>query len=246
MTRRHAAALGAAAVMAVAWFTVGRRLGVPGRGRYPVRGIDVSHHQAAIRWDAVAADGVSFAYVKASEGGDYRDPRFAENWAAASAAGLKLGAYHYFTFCRDAQSQAENFLATLSTAALPAPALPPALDLEFRGNCSRRPTPEELHADLLDFVGRVERATGQVPIYYATPDFLRAYGDSLPEDAGVWVRSTFWRPGGLDRPWVFWQYSGRARVLGVSGPVDADVFNGSRADWAAYLTRSVPAGSPEP
>jgi lysozyme len=236
LTRRRAAALAAAAAVAAAWLLVGRRFGVPDRARYPVRGIDVSHHQGPIRWGAVARDGISFAYMKASEGGDLRDPRFAENWAAASRAGLRVGAYHYFTFCRDAQSQAENFLAALSTS-VPAD-LPPALDLEFRGNCSRRPSPEELRADLLDFVGRVERATGQVPVYYVTPDFLRAYGDALPEDAGVWVRSTFWRPGRLDRQWVLWQYSGHARVGGVTGPVDVDVFNGSRAAWTAFLSRS--------
>jgi lysozyme len=238
LTRRTAAALAAVALLAVAWLTVGRRLGVPSRRVYPVRGIDVSHHQSDVRWDAVAAGGTAFAYIKATEGGDYRDPRFAENWDGAARAGVVPGAYHYFTFCRDGQSQAENFLAALSTAAAASPSLPPALDLEFRGNCARRPTPQELHDELADFVGRVERRTGQVPIYYATPDFLRAYGDALPEDAAIWVRSTFWRPGDLGRPWVIWQYSGRASSPGVKGPVDADVFNGSKDEWRAFLTRS--------
>ena len=57
----------------------------PDPDRYPVRGIDVSHHQGAIDWTAVAADDVAFAYLKASEGGDHRDRRFAANWRAAFA-----------------------------------------------------------------------------------------------------------------------------------------------------------------
>ncbi|HEX2068810.1 MAG TPA: GH25 family lysozyme, partial [Actinomycetota bacterium] len=31
-------------------------------------GIDVSHHQGRIDWPRVAADDISFAYIKASEG----------------------------------------------------------------------------------------------------------------------------------------------------------------------------------
>ena len=58
-------------------------------------GIDVSAHQRAIDWQAVAADGIEFAYVKATEGGDFTDRRFADNWAAADAAGLDRGAYHF-------------------------------------------------------------------------------------------------------------------------------------------------------
>ena len=59
----------------------------PARLLYDVHGIDVSHHQGAIDWQAVAGDGVAFAYIKATEGGDFTDRRFAENWAAAVAAG---------------------------------------------------------------------------------------------------------------------------------------------------------------
>eukprot|EP01030_Chromulinospumella_sphaerica_P019884 gene19884-19787_t len=85
----------------------------PDPGRYPVRGIDVSHHQGTIDWTAVAADDVAFAYLKASEGGDHRDRTFAANWQAARAAGLKVGAYHFFTFCRPGADQARNFLAAV-------------------------------------------------------------------------------------------------------------------------------------
>ena len=43
-------------------------------------------------------------------GGDWTDPRFADNWREARAAGLRVGAYHFFTFCRPPQEQAQHFL----------------------------------------------------------------------------------------------------------------------------------------
>src|SRR5437867_1330928 len=64
-----------------------------------LRGIDVSHYQGAINWDDVASGGISFAYIKATEGTNFVDPLFAQNWAGAEAAGLRRGAYHFFTLC---------------------------------------------------------------------------------------------------------------------------------------------------
>ena len=57
---------------------------------YGVTGIDVSHHQGRIDWPVVAGSGVAFAYLKASEGGDFgngRTERFGHT-AAAKVASL--------------------------------------------------------------------------------------------------------------------------------------------------------------
>src|SRR5689334_22820411 len=57
------------------------RMNYPDPERFPVRGIDVSHHQGLIDWPTVAGEPhLAFVYVKATEGGDWTDPRFAENW----------------------------------------------------------------------------------------------------------------------------------------------------------------------
>ncbi|WP_414707009.1 GH25 family lysozyme, partial [Rhizobium sp. UBA1881] len=69
----------------------------PSLADYPIQGIDISHHQGAIDWSALAAQpNVRFAIMKATEGGDHRDTRFAENWQAAKNAGIVRGAYHFF------------------------------------------------------------------------------------------------------------------------------------------------------
>ena len=88
------------------------RFNYPNSTRFPVRGIDVSHHQGDIDWHIVKAAGVDFAFIKASEGGDYRDREFARNWEEAGRAGIARGAYHFFTFCTAGLDQAHNFSAT--------------------------------------------------------------------------------------------------------------------------------------
>ena len=201
----------------------------PDPARYPLRGIDVSHHQGRIDWPRVAADDVAFAYLKATEGGDYRDDAFARNWDAARAAGLAVGAYHFFTFCRPGAEQADNVLATVPAAA---DALPLVVDLEFGGNCGRVPAPTDLRGELDAFLARVEPARGRRVVFYVTAEFLDAYGAALPPRA-LWRRSLLREPEPLAR-WVLWQYHNRGRVDGIDGPVDLDVFFAGPEAFAAW------------
>lgn len=94
-----AGALIAAGALAAGWWF----LWVP-NWRPPLQdderyGIDVSAHQNLIDWNLVAADGIEFVYIKATEGGDFVDEEFAENWAGAGDLDLDRGAYHFFTLC---------------------------------------------------------------------------------------------------------------------------------------------------
>lgn len=178
-------------------------------------GIDVSHHQGAVDWARVRGDGVAFAYLKATEGGDHTDARFAENWSGAGRAGVERGAYHFFTLCTPGVRQAEHFLATVPDG----PALPPALDLELAGNCDARPPVEDVRAEVTAFLGAVEEAVGQRVLLYVGDDFAdRYFGDLGGREQ--WVPSVLRRPGGT---WRVWQASAWARVDGVDGPVDLDV-----------------------
>ena len=84
-----------------------------GAGAYPVRGIDVSHWQGSITWSSVAADGVDFAILKATEGRKWVDPTFATNEAQAQLAGLHTGGYHVWTPSKsldDARQEANHFV----------------------------------------------------------------------------------------------------------------------------------------
>jgi len=189
----------------------------PDRTIYPIRGIDVSHHQGEIDWRKVADDDVTFAFIKASEGGDHRDRRFATNWKDAQEVGLKVGAYHFFTFCRPGSDQARNFLDALGPQK---GTLPAALDLEFGGNCAAKPEPSAMRAEIDNFLAPVERHTGKAVVLYVTPEFWEAYKDILPKRP-LWVRSLFRKPAQPD--WSYWQYHNAGRVNGISGRVDLNV-----------------------
>jgi lysozyme len=227
----------AAIVPALAWslWQLGWvRFNYPSYSTYPVQGIDVSHHQGRIDWPRLAGAHARFAYLKASEGADFRDADFARNWAQARAAGVVPGAYHYFTLCMPGPAQAENFLA--ASAAARGTGLPPAVDLEFGGNCAARPTPDAFAREPRLFLVRVEQGWGCKPVLYVTEDFYPRYLHGRFPTHPLWVRDVLGTPHLRDgRAWRFWQFAHRAHLPGIRGFVDRNVFAGSEQDFTHVL-----------
>ncbi len=204
---------------------------------YPIHGIDVSRWQGHINWDAVRAGGVSFAFIKATEGGDHSDPMFRTYWEASRAAGVPRGAYHFYYFCRSAEENARWFIANVPRER---GALPPVLDMEWTRsrNCPQRPNGATVRAEAQRFLDIVGRHYGQRPIIYTTVDFYRDTGIGSLHGTEFWLRSVADHPESVypGQRWVFWQYSGTGLIPGVNGPVDLNVFYAPPGEWARWLT----------
>ena len=185
-------------------------------------GIDVSHHQGTIDWHRVAADGISFAYIKASEGTDFRDSQFNKNWNGAATARIQRGAYHFFTLCSPGEAQARNFLDAVS----PIPdALPPAVDLEIAGNCASAPGPTVVRSELNRFLEIVESEWRRPAVLYIGDDFRDRYPFIRDFERPLWHRRILLRPNIDD--WFVWQVTGWAHIDGIEGDVDLNVMAAS-------------------
>lgn len=208
-----------------------------GPDRYPVHGIDVARYQGAIDWSAAARAGVNFAFIKATEGGDLLDSQFAQNWTMAGRAGVLRGAYHFYYFCTDAETQAKWFIRNVPRQQ---GALPPVLDMEwnpYSPTCQKRPAGSVVRREMKTFLDMLHRHYGQRPVIYTTPQFYRDAGLHNMPNEEYWLRSVARTldevyPG---QRWSFWQYSGTGIVSGVRGDVDLNVFAGSRQAWAQWV-----------
>jgi lysozyme len=208
----------------------------PGRTRYTIYGIDISHYQGVIDWQRVARERVRFVYVKASEGGDWRDGSFGANSQGAQKNAIATGAYHFFTFCAPGGAQASNFLSAAPAAAT---VLPPAVDLEYTGNCAVRPARDAFAHELLNFLRITEEHYRTAPVLYTTQTFFDAY---LRDDAfaryPLWIRDLT----GLEalpakRTVLFRQFSDNGTIDGIPKLVDEDMFAGSKEEFAALARR---------
>lgn len=205
---------------------------------FAVHGIDVSKYQGDIDWQAVKEAGVAFAYIKATEGADRTDSKFQYNWAAAKAAGVPRGAYHFVYWCRQPHEEIGNFKSTVPNDA---DALPPVLDVEATPtsrSCKRTLYREEVLRDMRAMLEDMERHYGKKPVIYSSVDFYQAilHSDAL-SDYPIWVRSTKYHPQVRygSRNWTFWQYRSDGRVPGITGAVDQNVFHGSHEQWRKWL-----------
>ncbi len=101
------------------------------------------------------------------------------NRQQARLAGLRVGAYHYFTLFRDPPEQARNFIRTV---AVEPDALPPAIDVEFVGNCSKIPIRTDLQSAVRLWVVQGARHFGRPVVLHTThTTFAEGFeGDALP------------------------------------------------------------------
>jgi lysozyme len=200
-----------------------------------VKGIDVSLYQGTIDWNAVANDGVQFAFIRVSDGVGTVDSRFAANWSGSRAAGIVHGAYQFFRPDVDPIAQADLLLSQIDGGLQPDD-LPPAIDVEVTDGLD----PSAVAAAVKAWVDHVAAAIGRPPIIYTGfyfwhdsvggPDMTTSplwhaqyTSASCPNIAAPWTE------------WAVWQYSGSGTVGGIGAAVDLDVWNGDRASLMAFL-----------
>lgn len=190
-------------------------------------GIDASHWQGQIDWNAVSKDGISFAFCKATEGSEsgtaFIDNELRNNAINGHAAGVDIGAYHYARFVseNDAIAEAKWFVKNIKDLPL---TLPPALDLEknFCGSNS------EMNKAARAFMEYVEKELGAC-ILYSFGNFYKDNVDKeLIKDFAYWHARYASTPVNAELNDLFaWQYSESGKVKGISGPVDRNQAGGN-------------------
>ncbi|CAA6799860.1 MAG: Unknown protein [uncultured Aureispira sp.] len=204
----------------------------PDSTSYPIQGIDISHHQGTIDWQALKQEGkVQFVFMKATEGGDFKDRKFQYNWKAAKNVGIRRGAYHFYSFCKPGAEQAANFMAAVP---IDNRALPPVVDLEFLGSCKKQPPVQEAIKEIQLFLDLLEKQYGKRPILYTTYAFYAVYLKENLTSYDLWIRDTQKEPILENRRWKFWQFSNRGHRKGIKGPVDLNVFQGTPQSFNHY------------
>lgn len=203
---------------------------------YPIKGFDVSHHQKDIDWNRISPQEFKFVYLKATEGGDFKDRKFQQNWLQAREQGFLVGAYHFYRLCRDGNIQAQNFIETVPRKDN---ALPPVIDLEYEENCINQYTKEQLLKEIQVMHDRLHQHYGKQPIFYISKAFYNiVLVDQFP-NTPLWVREYKSKPQLKNDPkWHFWQHTNQGKIKGITTTVDLNVFNGDEYAWQSFLEKN--------
>ena len=211
--------------------------GIFGEGRYPsgysIHGIDISHYQGEIDWDLLRNaqlydTPVRFIIIKATEGTDFLDDNFNDNFYQAKENNFIRGVYHFFVPSEAANAQANYFLKQVH---LEDGDLPPVLDFEHKGQLSS----EQIKHAALTWLRIVEKHYNVKPIIYTNYDFKKKYfSDSVFLQYPYWIAHYYVDTLKYEGPWRFWQHTDRGRVRGIKGFVDLDIYNGSMYDLQKF------------
>jgi lysozyme len=195
-------------------------------------GIDVSHYQGDIDWGQVKDSGITFAFLKATEGTTFVDDTFSQNLQNARSVGIKVGAYHFMraASASEARREADFFIEQIrANGGFELLDLPPVLDIEI----AVADTKSQISAIVRAWVNRVIRIAGRQPLIYTYPYFADQYLDASLNDIPLWLANY-----GVDQPkdrsgwthWTFLQYSDKGQVPGIQGNVDMNEYEGTVED----------------
>ena len=205
----------------------------PSKEEYPIRGVDVSAYQGTIDWKKLSEQDIQFAYIKATEGSSFVDEKFQENYKNAQETNLKIGAYHFFSYDSEGETQAENFINHVEKIDN---MLPPVIDVEFYGEYKKNnPDKEKTREQLRILIDKIKENYEVSPILYATNESYELYIANNFEDCEIWIRDIIKSPDLPDnREWTFWQYTNREILKGYQGEetyIDMNVFHGTQEEF---------------
>ena len=222
-----------------------------GPAGFTVKGIDVSGHDHAVRpidWGAVAASGVSFAYIKATEGTTFVNPYYSTDYQAARDSGLRVGAYAFGRPDLGNPVGQADHLVDQSLWTVDSQTLIPFLDVEWpygsiKLNACWGLTPAQMTAWIHGFLDRVHERIGRLPMIYTNTNWWNpctgsdaSFGD-FPLDLAGYTSAPPPLPAGW-RNFSLWQYG--AGLSTAAGNYDKDVYNGDLPGLATLAAAKPP------
>ncbi|MGZ3144298.1 lysozyme [Lentzea chajnantorensis] len=210
----------------------------PDLGVGRVDGIDVSSHQGAVDWGHWWNNGKRFAYIKATEGTNYKNPNFTQQYNGSYNVGMTRGAYHFALPDRsDGATQARYFVANGGGWSRDGRTLPGTLDIEYNpygGDTCYGLSPAAMVGWIKSFSDTYQALTKRWPVIYTSTlwwDRCTGRTGDFSSTNPLWVARYAPSVGPMPFQWPFhtiWQFT--------SSPIDQNAFNGGADRLAALAT----------
>ena len=195
--------------------------------------IDLYHGNNVASFTAAAESGIKAVILKADQGTTFDDPLFVKRTMQVIAAGMLLGAYHFFD-SSDPEKQVKHFANAVAATQIPGI----IRVVDFEPSTTTTAIENALAAYItatgpttLIYTGRWAIPSA-VPIFYECPLWLPEYG-SNPVCPPGWSK------------WKMWQHtdgtvgSAVVPVPGI-GPCDRSYFAGTPSELSAWWLNPTP------
>ena len=181
-----------------------------------LKGVDLSHWQGHVDFEAIVKAGYAFVFVKLTEGTTVTDPNGVANVKAAQKAGLMVGGYHFF---HGSPKEVNHFRSVAKNLALNYVILD-SEDNSLKGDLT------QVSLAFLQAVSDLGK-----PVFYSNPSYIKAHYNKAITKYPLWIAHY-----GVDNPdvpfwegWSAWQYDDKGKVPGIDGAVDLNYMDESLA-----------------
>lgn len=184
-----------------------------------IHGIDISHHQKDINWNATGLKKMAYCYIKATEGGTWVDPNYEKYMRACHEHDIMVGSYHFYRPKIEQQKQLDNFLIQCNPNAQD---LIPMIDIETASGMEVK----EFQDSLKKFLKLFKKVYRVKPLIYSGTNFYNKYLKKQVKRYPLMIAQySKNEPKLADKHKILmWQYSGSGRVKGVKGDIDKSRF----------------------
>lgn len=218
-----------------------------------IKGVDISAIQGTVDFVALAQSGVQFVICRCGVGNGGIDADFPKNVAAATAAGLKVMAYHFVyplpplasQPLRDPVKQAQYHFNAAG------PTILAACDFEWPAEPNWAQwgcTATQIKQWCLTYLQEYQRLSGQTMVLYTYPYFAQALQlDASFAQYPLWIASYEPTPA-IPHPWTdwtLWQYGSGGNYKLPNG-VEVDVDYAKNLSLWDTLPATIPVVEPIP
>lgn len=166
---------------------------VPQKG---ILAIDVSHHNTDVK-SKIEKFKPEVLIAKATEGVNFKDPKFDEYFCLSVEHKLGFGAYHFLSFDKDVKKQFQNYLASVKLSDNSCPRykidVKPILDVEDNPG-KRNLGFKEMRSKVREFGKYCYEEFGCYPIIYCSEAYRLFYFLFGFDDYVFWTRNTVTNP----------------------------------------------------
>ena len=186
-----------------------------------IKGIDVSSWQGNIDFGKVKASGIDFVIIRAGFGREVsqKDNCFEQNYSAAKAAGLDVGAYWY-SYADSAEDAVREAKACMEVIKGKKFEYPIYFDLEEQSQFAKGKN--FCDSVIKAFCGELEKNGYLAGLYCSTYYLNNFVSNNVAGKYPLWVAQYNYRCTYTANKYGIWQYSSEGRVNGISDNVDMD------------------------
>lgn len=198
-----------------------------------LKGIDVSTWQGHyVDFDKVKKQGYNFVIIRAGFGRDKTqiDNCFIENYNKAKKAGLKVGAYWYSYAVSpdDAKQEAKACIEVLKGKQFEMP-----IYYDVEENDIANKSVSEIRNIIANFISTMREAKYYTGIT-SYLSLLEKIGTDFCNKYPVWV-AQYYNKCTYSGNYQIWQHTSTAKVNGINGGVDEDIYYINKMDFEKYI-----------